>query len=132
MRRPSTAPSTCSSVACARSSGTTQNIRRSFEPFAGSATASTEAVVIRRSSTSIFGKLVAVMVTMAASLLILVGGFFWFIVRPAVGTSIDRVLEEQARTIASGSPDPEAARRLGARSGLQVRYQGPAGSWSTV
>jgi signal transduction histidine kinase len=88
--------------------------------------------MISRPSTSVFGKLVAVMLTMAASLLILVGGFFWFVVSPTVSTSIDRVLEDQARTIAASSPDGETVRRLGARSGLQVRYEGPAGSWATV
>jgi signal transduction histidine kinase len=81
---------------------------------------------------SVFAKLVAVMLTMAASLLLLVGGFFWFIVSPVVSTSIDRVLEEHARTIAATSPDVETARSLGARLGFQVRYEGPAGSWSTV
>ncbi len=80
---------------------------------------------------SVFAKLVAVMVAMAASLLLLVGAFFWFIVSPAVATSIDRVLEEHARTIAATSPDIETARRLGARLDFHVRYEGPAGSWST-
>jgi signal transduction histidine kinase len=81
---------------------------------------------------SVFAKLVAVMVTMAASLLLLVGGFFWFIVSPTVSTSIDRVLEEHARTVAATSPDVETATHLGTRLGLQVRYEGPAGSWSTA
>lgn len=81
---------------------------------------------------SVFGKLVAVMLTMAASLLLLVGGFFWFIVSPNVITSIDRVFEEHARTIAATAPDVETARSLGARLGLQVRYEGPVGSWSTA
>jgi len=81
---------------------------------------------------SVFAKLVAVMVTMAASLLLIVGGFFWFIVSPTVGTSVDRVLEEQVRTIAATSPNVETATRLGARLGLQVRYEGPDGSWSTA
>jgi signal transduction histidine kinase len=81
---------------------------------------------------SVFAKLVAVMVTMAASLLLLVFGFFWFIVSPNVSTSIDRVLEEQARSIAATSPDLETATRLGIRFGFQVRYEGPGGSWSTV
>jgi signal transduction histidine kinase len=87
--------------------------------------------VIERPS-SVFAKLVAVMVTMAASLLLLVGAFFWFIVSPTVSTSIDRVLEEHARTIAATSPDVETARRLGARLDLQVRYEGPRGTWSTI
>jgi signal transduction histidine kinase len=81
---------------------------------------------------SVFAKLVAVMVTMAASLLLLVGGFFWFIVSPAVSTTIDRVLEEQAHSIAATAPGLETARGLGARLGLHVRYEGPGQSWSTV
>jgi signal transduction histidine kinase len=81
---------------------------------------------------SVFAKLVVVMVTMAASLLILVGAFFWFIVSPTVSRALDRVLEEHARTIAATSPDSEAARRLGAPLDLQVRYEGPAGSWATT
>lgn len=52
--------------------------------------------------------------------------------RPTVSTSIDRVLEEQARTIAATSPDTETAARLGTRLGFEVRYEGPAGSWSTA
>jgi signal transduction histidine kinase len=87
--------------------------------------------VIDRHS-SVFAKLVVVMVTMAASLLLLVGGFFWLIISPAVSTSIDRVLEEYARTIAATSPDVETARRLGARLDLQIRYEGPHGRWSTI
>jgi signal transduction histidine kinase len=85
-----------------------------------------------RPSTSVFAKLVAVMLTMAASLLLLVGGFFWFIVSPAVMISIDRVLEEHARTIAAAGPTFDEAKRLSAPLDLQVRYEGPAGSWSTV
>jgi hypothetical protein len=88
--------------------------------------------VSKHVSTSVFGKLVAVMVAMAASLLLLVAGFFWFIVTPTVRVSIDRVREELARTIAAESPDVETARRLGARLDLEVRYEGPRGRWSTI
>src|SRR5215831_10793607 len=109
----------------------TRSDRCSFGPCAASGTASRETTVIDRHS-SVFAKLVAVMVTMAASLLLLVGGFFWFIISPAVGASIDRVLEEYARTVAATSPDVETARRLGARLDFEVRYEGPRGSWSTI
>lgn len=85
-----------------------------------------------RGHQSVFAKFVGVMVTMAASLLLLVGGFFWFVVSPSVGTSVDRVLEEQARTIAASSPNRETAIRLGARLGFDVRYEGPDGEWSTA
>src|SRR5262249_21574100 len=109
----------------------TRSGRCSFGPCAALATASRETIVVTRSA-SVFGKLVAVMVTMAASLLLLVGSFFWLIISPAVSTSIDRVLEEYARTIAAASPDFETAQRLAERLDLQMRYEGPLGSWSTI
>ena len=83
-------------------------------------------------STSVFGKLVAVMVAMAASLLLLVGGFFWVIVSPTIRVATDRAREELARTIAAESPDVETARQLGARLDLEMRYEGPRGGWSTI
>src|SRR5262245_59346391 len=107
-------------------------MRRLSAPSAGLAIASRGVVVSDHVSTSVFGKLVAIMVTMAACLLLLVGGFFVYIVSPAVATSIDRVLEEHARTIAATMPDLDAAKRLGAPLNLEVRYEGPAGSWSTA
>jgi signal transduction histidine kinase len=87
--------------------------------------------VIDRPS-SVFAKLLAVMVVLATSLLLLVGGFFLFVVSPTVSRSIDRVLEEHARTIAAMAPDMETAKRLGAGIGFHVRYEGPAGRWSTI
>src|SRR5262245_54106831 len=114
-----TVPSTCSSAASARSSVTMPSIRPLFEPYVESGTASSGAGMSDRPSTSIFGKLVAVMLTMAACLLLLVGGFFWFIVSPTVSTSIDRVLEEHARTIAASAPTLGAAQRLSAPLDLQ-------------
>jgi hypothetical protein len=62
----------------------------------------------------------------------MVGGFFWFVVSPAVNLSIDRVLEEHVRMLAANAPDVETARRLGAPLGLEVRYEGPGGDWSTA
>src|SRR5215468_3289149 len=109
----------------------TRSGRCSFGPCAVSATASRETTVTDRHS-SVFAKLVAVMVTMAGSLLFLVAGFFWLIINPAISTTIDRVLEEYARTIAATSLDLETAKQLAARLDLQVRYEGPHGSWSTI
>jgi len=88
--------------------------------------------VSKHVSTSVFGKLVAVMVAMAASLLLLVGGFFWVIVSPTIRVATDRAREELARTIAAESPDVETARQLGARLDLEMRYEGPRGGWSTI
>lgn len=81
---------------------------------------------------SVFAKLLAIMVTMAACILLLVSGFFWLIVSPNLNTLFDRFVEEYTRTLAASSPDFETAKRLGARLDLEVRYEGPAGSWSTA
>ncbi len=81
---------------------------------------------------SVFAKLVAIMVAMAASLLLLVGAFFFFSVSPSIHSAIDRVLEKYTRTIAAASPDLATANRLTNELNLQVRYEGPEGSWSTV
>jgi signal transduction histidine kinase len=80
---------------------------------------------------SVFVKLVAIMIAMAASLLAMVGGFFWFIVSPNLTSIVIRVGEEHARAIASTMPNLETARRLGERHDIQVRYEGPDGIWTT-
>ena len=80
---------------------------------------------------SVFVKLVLVMLVMASCLIVLVAGFFWLIVSPTVGASVDRMLDDYARRFAQESPGEEEARRLAARLELQVRYEGPDGSWTT-
>ena len=80
---------------------------------------------------SVFGKLVVVMTAMTVSLLFLVGGFFWFVGGPNGDGTIRRMLEGQSRNLAATSPDLATATQLGNRLGVQTRYEGPAGSWST-
>ena len=80
---------------------------------------------------SVFGKLVVVMTIMAVSLLFLVGGFFWFVGGPNGDGTIHRMLEGQSRNLAATSPDFVTATQLGSRLGVQTRYEGPAGRWST-
>src|SRR5262245_52698138 len=81
---------------------------------------------------SVFAKLVAIMVTMAASLLLLVGAFFGFIVGPNLHTSIDGLLREYTRSLAATSPDFATAKDLSTRLNLHLRYEGPHGNWSTA
>ncbi len=81
---------------------------------------------------SVFAKLVLIMVSMAASLLILVSFFFWLLIGPNLHTSIDRVLEEYVRGVAASSPDFDAAKELSSRLNIQVRYAGSSGAWSTA
>ncbi len=72
-----------------------------------------------------------IMLTMAMSLLVLVGMFFWAMVIPDTHASISRVVEQYARVVASTSPDLAAAKRLSDPIGVEMRYEGPRGSWTT-
>ena len=78
---------------------------------------------------SVFGKLMAIMLAMAVSLMLLVGGFFVHVIGPNLGGG--RVIREYARLLAGTSPDLPEARRLAERFELHLRYQGPKGAWAT-
>lgn len=80
---------------------------------------------------SVFAKLVAVMLSMAIGLLATIGAFFSFVVTPTLDRSMERVIEEYARVVASTSPDLQTARRLGAQAQVGIRYEGPDGAWAT-
>lgn len=80
---------------------------------------------------SVFSKLLAIMLTMALLLLVIVSGFFAFVVSPNVDSSVDRLFQEYAREVAATSPDSATARRLRSRIAVSVRYEGPRGSWAT-
>ena len=81
--------------------------------------------------TSVFGKLLAIMIVMAGSLLLLVLGFFAFYIAPNLDNFIGRVAGESARLIAASSPDLATAQRLKPLLDLETRYEGPHGSWAT-
>lgn len=80
---------------------------------------------------SVFAKLVVIMLVMAFCLTGLVVGFFLHVVNPEVGASVDRMLGDYARRIAADSPGLEEARRLSTRLDVRIRYEGPAGAWTT-
>lgn len=80
---------------------------------------------------SIFVKLVAVMLVTAVSLLLMVAGFVELVITPNVITS-RRLVAEYARALAASSPDFERAKQLAAHLDLQVRYEGPEGTWETA
>lgn len=79
-----------------------------------------------------FAQLMTIMLAMAGSLLLLVAGFFLLYISPAMNASIDRVVKEYARVAAATAPDREAAKRIAARLGIQIRYEGPKGPWATA
>lgn len=80
---------------------------------------------------SVFVKLVAIMLTMAASLLALVSAFFVLYLGPLMNASIDGVVHEYVHTIAASSPNYERAKEMAARLDVETRYEGPAGAWAT-
>jgi signal transduction histidine kinase/protein-S-isoprenylcysteine O-methyltransferase Ste14 len=81
---------------------------------------------------SVFFKLVAIMLTMAASLLLMVAGFFVLIVGPSMTSSTKRFVEEYARVVAASSPDLPTAQRIASRLDLQIGYEGPNSRWATA
>ena len=80
---------------------------------------------------SVFAKLVVIMLSMAFILVGLVAGFFIHFVNPLVGASVHRVLGDYTRRLAAEAPGPEQARRMAGRLAVQIRYEGPQGSWTT-
>ncbi len=80
---------------------------------------------------SIFVKLVAVMLVTAVSLLLMVASFIELVISPNLTTS-RRLVAEYARALAASSPDFEKAKQLAAHLDLQMRYEGPEGTWQTA
>jgi signal transduction histidine kinase len=80
---------------------------------------------------SVFGKLLLIMLVMGLCLMGMVLGFFLHFVNPMVARSVNRMLGDYGRRIAADSPDLEEAQRLATRLYVQIRYEGPDGSWTT-
>ncbi|HEY2290099.1 MAG TPA: HAMP domain-containing sensor histidine kinase [Thermoanaerobaculia bacterium] len=80
---------------------------------------------------SIFVKLLAIMLATAVSLVFFVAGFFAFFLGPNMSMS-SGLFVEYARTLADSGPDLRTATRIAERLDLQIRYEGPEGSWETA
>jgi signal transduction histidine kinase len=81
---------------------------------------------------SVFTKLVAIMLAMAATLLVLVLAFVLLYLGPVMNASIDGVVHEYIHTVATTAPTYERAKEIGARLDVQTRYEGPDGAWATA
>lgn len=81
---------------------------------------------------SVFVQLVVVMLSTAAALLFLVVFFFGYLINPTVSSLFGRLLSEHTRLLAAQSPDLPAAREITGRLDVQIRYEGPAGTWQTT
>ncbi len=80
---------------------------------------------------SVFARLVVIMLVMAASLLLLVAGFYFAFVIPSTDASADRLVRTHARAFAESRPDLETARRFAQSLGLEIRYVGAQDGWAT-
>jgi signal transduction histidine kinase len=80
---------------------------------------------------SVFVKLVSIMLALAFTLLALVGGFFVLIVYPHLSFTTERLINEYTRTFIASSPDLAAAQDAARRLDVEIRYEGPRGTWST-
>ncbi len=80
---------------------------------------------------SVFARLVMIMVAMAASLLLIVAGFYVVIVIPGTHRSLSKVVSTHARTIAEQQPDLAAARQYASQLDMEIRFDSPDTSWTT-
>jgi hypothetical protein len=81
---------------------------------------------------SIFARLLTIMIIMAVTLLLIVGFFFVFVVFPGATAEAGHALEQYSEGIAATSPDLQAAKAVAHRLSVQIRYEGPRGSWTTA
>ena len=81
---------------------------------------------------SVFAKLLAIMLTMALSLLFLVTGFFLLYVSPNLNAAVAALVREYARVISAAQPSYETAKGIASRLDVQIAYEGPRGTWATA
>jgi len=85
----------------------------------------------KRVRISIFARLLTIMITMAVTLLLIVGTFFVFFVFPEATAEAAQAFEQFSRGLAATSPDFPSAKAMAHRVHVEIRYEGPRGSWST-
>ncbi len=80
---------------------------------------------------SVFVKLVVLVLLTGTILIAMVVVFFGLIVNRDYSVAVHRMVRDYAEITAATAPDLAAAERLHDRLGFDVRYEGPAGSWTT-
>jgi signal transduction histidine kinase len=80
---------------------------------------------------SIFSKLLATMLGVIAILVLMVAGFFAFVVFPSAPLTSENTVKEYTRLLATSSPSLESAERISKLAHVEVRYKGPGGDWTT-
>ena len=69
---------------------------------------------------------------MAIGLIVLFRFFFGWLIVPVVNRSMDTVVDDSVRRLAASQLTYEDAMRMKKQFGVNVRYEGPAGQWSTA
>ena len=82
--------------------------------------------------TSVFLRLVLLMAATVVVLIVLVTAFFLMTPNRDLTVAVHRLLEDHAALVAASAPDLPAAIRLHERLGYDLRYEGPAGGWTTA
>jgi signal transduction histidine kinase len=72
------------------------------------------------------------MIIMAVTLLLIVGCFFVFVAFPGATAEAGRAFEQCSEGIAATSPDLPTAKAFAHRLNVQIRYEGPRGTWTTA
>lgn len=80
---------------------------------------------------SIFTKLLATMLGMIAILVLMVSGFFAFVVFPSASLSSETAVKEYTRLLAANSPNLASAKKISEVAHVEVRYEGPGEDWTT-
>lgn len=91
-----------------------------------------ERSLLQHGRRSVFTKLLAIMLSMAALLLALVVGFYVLYLGPVLNASMDGMVHEYMHTIAAAAPSYERAKEMARRVGVQTRYEGSEGAWATA
>jgi len=71
------------------------------------------------------------MLGMIAILVLMVSGFFAFVVFPSASLSSETAVREYTRLLAANSPNLESARKISQVAHVEVRYEGPGEEWAT-
>lgn len=80
---------------------------------------------------SIFAKLFLTMLGMALVIIVMMTVFMFFFVTPTIGAAVDRAASQNLELLASTDPDRATVLELARKLDLDVRFDGPNGSWAT-
>src|SRR5215831_7551312 len=111
-------------------------IRLSSAQYVVPGTSSSEAAMIktarkRRWRLSIFSKLLAIMLGTLVVLLGIVTVIFALVIFPTSVSTSEHAARQYTRLLAASQPNLEAANNIHEQIGLDIRYEGPGGSWTT-